>query len=100
MTPAGPVWHRFLIYKDCVLIEVYWGTPQTFHAPESGRELTFRTIEHVAYWLERKWPVADAAHHIALTQVHAAMDCLVPVGSARSAFSEAAASAGFTPRLS
>ena len=93
MTPA-PLFH-----EEDVLIEVYWGKPQSFHAPETGQSLTFSTIEHVAYWLDRRWPVADVAHRVAVTQVQAAMDCLVSVSSARSAFAEAAASAGFTPRL-
>lgn len=57
----------------------------------------FSTIEQVRYWLLKRWPIADDARSVALHQVEAAMDCLVPVGVARRAFAVAAKSAGFIP---
>jgi hypothetical protein len=65
-------------------------------SPE-GDVQTFSTIEQARYWLLRRWPIADDARLIALQQVDAAMNCLVPVGVARRAFAAAAKSAGFIP---
>lgn len=65
-------------------------------SPE-GDVQTFSTIEQARYWLLRKWPIADDARLIALQQVDAAMNCLLPVGVARRAFAAAAKSAGFIP---
>lgn len=60
-----------------------------------GETTKITTIEQAHYWLKRKWPVADRAHEDALCQVEAAMDCLVPMTSARQAFLSAAGTAGF-----
>lgn len=78
------------------MIEINWGSPLTLVISPEGESQTFTTIEQAAWWLRRKWPVRDEARSRALTHIEAAMDCLVPVGSARRAFLQAARSAGFT----
>ena len=87
---------RSPLKKDIWLIEINWGKPLSFVMSPNGEVQKFSTIEQVKYWLLRKWPVADDAHSVALRQVEAAMDCIVPVGVARRAFASAARSAGFT----
>lgn len=77
------------------MIEVNWGKPLSLIVSPQGDIQTFSTIEQARYWLRRKWPVADTAHARAVTQLEAAMHCLVSVGSARRAFLAAARSAGF-----
>lgn len=79
------------------MIEINWGKPLSFVMSPDGDVQKFSTIEQVKYWLVRKWPIADDAHAIALQQVNAAMDCIIPVGIARRAFAAAAKSAGFVP---
>lgn len=76
------------------MIEIYWGSPLSFVSP-AGEVQKFGTIEQAAYWLRKKWPVADDARDRALTRIDAAMHCLGSVGSARRAFISAASSAGF-----
>ena len=88
---------RSPIKKDIWLIEINWGKPLSFVMSPSGDVQKFTTIEQVKYWLLKKWPITDDAHSIALQQVQAAMDCVVPVGVARRAFASAARSAGFIP---
>ena len=83
--------------EDC-LIEISWGKPHTFIISPEGDIQNFSTIEQVRYWLLRKWPIADEARTAALRQVEAAMDCIVPVATARRAFLAAAKSAGFEPQ--
>ncbi|CUH65509.1 hypothetical protein TG4357_01904 [Thalassovita gelatinovora] len=65
-------------------------------SPE-GDTQQITTIEQAQYWLRKKWPVADRKREDALTQVDAAMHCLVTVGVARDAFQSAAKTAGFLP---
>lgn len=79
------------------MIEINWGRPLSLILSPDGDIQTFSTIEQVRYWLLKRWPIADDARFIALQQVEAAMDCLVPVGVARRAFAAAAKSAGFIP---
>lgn len=79
------------------MIEIHWGEPLSFVISPQGDVQKFSTIEQAQYWLERKWPVADAARHQALRQVEAAMNCLTPVDEARRCFVAAAQSAGFVP---
>lgn len=81
--------------KDLRLIEIIWGKPLSFVMSPEGDVQQFSTIEQVKYWLLKRWPIADDARLTALKQVEAAMDCLVPVGVARRAFTAAAKSAGF-----
>lgn len=83
--------------KDLRLIEIIWGKPLSFVMSPEGDVQQFSTIEQVKYWLLKRWPIADDARLTALKQVEAAMDCLVPVGVARRAFTAAAKSAGFVP---
>ena len=78
------------------MMEINWDSPLTLVVSADGETQTFSTAEQDAFWLRRKWPLRDAARASALTQVEAALDCLVPVGSARRAFLQAACSAGFT----
>lgn len=80
--------------KTIHLIEINWGEPISLIAP-NGEEQRFSTLETVRYWLRRKWPVSDEARHRALTQVEAAMDCLLPAAAARKSFLKAALTAGF-----
>lgn len=83
--------------KDVFLIEINWGKPLTFVMSPEGDVRKFSTIEQVKHWLVRKWPIADDAHAMALQQINAAMDCIIPVCAARRAFAAAAKSAGFVP---
>jgi len=76
------------------LIEIYWGEPVSLISPD-GEEQRFSTFETARYWLRRKWPVSDDARQRTLTQVEAAMDCLIPAPVARKSFVEAALGAGF-----
>ena len=76
------------------MIEIHWGEPISLVSPD-GENQRFSTFEKASYWLRRKWPVADDARQRALTQVQAAMDCLIPAATARNAFVSAARSAGF-----
>lgn len=76
------------------MIEIYWGEPVSLVTPD-GEEQRFSTFETARYWLCRKWPVSDVASQHALTQVEAAMDCLIPASMARKSFVEAALGAGF-----
>lgn len=77
------------------MIELNWGEPLSFVVSADGDVQKFTTLEQAAYWLRRKWPVADDARSKALRQLSAAQDCLVSIGSARRAFVAAARSAGF-----
>ena len=79
------------------MMEIHWGSPLSLIISPEGDVQTFSTLEQAAWWLRRKWPVQDDARLCAVKQVEAAMDCLVPVGSARRAFIQAARSAGFLP---
>ena len=79
------------------MMEIHWGKPLSFVVSPEGEIQNFSTIEQAAYWLRKKWPVADDARSRALEQVSGAMDCMVPVGLARRAFIAAARSAGFQP---
>ena len=79
------------------LIETHWGPAVSFIVSPEGEIQKFSTIEQARYWLRRKWPVADAARQTALARIEAAMDCMVPVASARAAFRAAAGTAGFRP---
>jgi len=78
-------------------MEIQWGQPVALITPQDGDIERFSTIEHVRYWLRRKWPVADTARQTALVHVEAAMECMCPVEDARRAFLSAAVSAGFKP---
>ena len=60
--------------------------------PETTR---ISTIEHAHHWLKRNCPDTDHTRDLALSQVEAAMDCLVSVTSARHAFLAAADAAGY-----
>ena len=80
------------------MIELNWGAPLSLVISPQGEVQNISTVEQAAWWLRRKWPVRDDARATALTQVQAAMDCLVPMGSARQAFMQAARSAGFQIR--
>ncbi|MEY4982512.1 MAG: hypothetical protein RIR62_778 [Pseudomonadota bacterium] len=77
------------------MIEIQWGTPLSLVVSDEGDIQTFSTLEQAAYWLRRKWPVADDARITAIDRIDAAMHCLCSVGSARRAFVDAARSAGF-----
>jgi hypothetical protein len=68
-----------------------------FMSPE-GDTQKITTIEQAHYWLRKRWPVTDNKRDLALKQIDAAMNCLVPVGAARNAFRSAAKSAGFKTR--
>lgn len=83
--------------KTRTLIEIYWGQPITLVVSPEGDVKTFSTIEQVHYWLRKKWPVADTAQDHAIDRVMAAMDCMGSVGEARTAFLDAANTAGFVP---
>ena len=76
------------------MIEVNWGYPLSF-VLRDGDVKTFTTIETAAYWLKRKWPVDDAPRAHAVRMLDAAAHCMIPVGTARAAFQNAAQSAGF-----
>ncbi|MFC3630119.1 DUF982 domain-containing protein [Paracoccus angustae] len=77
------------------MIEVNWGNPLSFVLPD-GDVKTFTTIETAAYWLRRRWPVDDAPRARAARMLDAAAHCMIPVGTARAAFEDAAQTAGFT----
>lgn len=77
------------------MIEIHWGEPLSFVVSPEGEVQKFTTIEQARYWLRRKWPVTDLPRQRALDRLDSAMDCLIPVGSARRAFIAAAKSAGF-----
>lgn len=79
------------------MIELNWGEPLSFVVSRDGDVQKFSTIEQARHWLKRRWPVTDEPRRRALQQLEAAMDCLVPVTSARRAFISAARSAGFVP---
>jgi len=66
---------------------------------EQSETIRISTIEQARYWLKRKWPTADRTRDFALSQVEAAMECLISVTSARRAFLSAAKSAGFSAVL-
>lgn len=76
-------------------MELHWGEPLSFVVTTDGEVQKFSTIEQAAYWLRKRWPVADAARLKALDQLDAAMHCMTTIGSARRAFISAARSAGF-----
>ncbi len=76
------------------MIEIYWGEPVSLISPD-GEEQRFSTFETARYWLRRKWPGSDVASRHTLTQVEAAMDCLIPASVARKSFVDAALDAGF-----
>lgn len=78
------------------MIELNWGHPMTLVLSSEGDTKKITTIEQAHYWLQRKWPVADRARDAALSQLEAAMECLVSVASARKAFHSAAETAGFS----
>lgn len=78
------------------MIEINWGEPLSFIISPEGEVQKFSTIEQAAYWLRKKWPIADDARDNALRQIDAAMCCLGGIGTARRAFVSAARSAGFT----
>lgn len=63
--------------------------------PSEGRVRKISTIEQAHYWLQKAWPVSDRNRDIAVEQINAAMECLVPVSAAREAFLEAVGTAGF-----
>lgn len=94
--PSVPVCGRGsdLEKKKIHLIEIYWGEPVSLISPD-GEEQRFSTFETARYWLRRKWPISDDASQHTLTQVEAAMDCLIPASVARKSFVEAALKAGF-----
>ncbi|GAB5434842.1 DUF982 domain-containing protein [Rhodobacteraceae bacterium R_SAG7] len=77
------------------MIEIFWGPKMVLTEIETGTQEAFGTIEKAHHWLSRKWPVADSAARAALAQVEAAMECMGSVQDARSAFQDAACSAGF-----
>ena len=79
------------------MMEIFWGSPLTFVVSQDGNTQKFSTIEQAAYWLRKKWPVADRNRNHALKQIDAAMHCMTTVDIARRAFVAAARSAGFTP---
>ncbi|TNF12493.1 MAG: DUF982 domain-containing protein [Rhodobacteraceae bacterium] len=79
------------------MIEIYWGQPISLVVSPEGDVKNFSTIEQVHYWLRKKWPVADTAQDHAIDRVMAAMDCMGSVGEARTAFLDAANTAGFVP---
>lgn len=81
------------------MIEIQWGAPVALRRPHDVEIEKFSTIEKARYWLYRKWPTADTAQRDALAEIEAAMDCLKPVESARTAFIAAALSAGFLPAV-
>lgn len=95
--PRAPRRHSFLFLKVFTLIEIFWGKPLSFVVSPEGDIQVFSTAEQVRYWLRKKWPISDEARDQALQHVEAAMDCLMPVGTARRAFITAARSAGFVP---
>lgn len=77
------------------LIEINWGQPLSFVVSPDGETKTFTTLETAAYWLERKWPVDDQPRRRAAQMLDAAAHCMTSIGSARTAFAQAAESAGF-----
>jgi len=77
------------------MIEISWGKPLTLVVTESGDTLKISTIEQAKYWLRKRWPVVDDARQRALAAVESAMECMLPVQTARKAFENAARSAGF-----
>ena len=79
------------------MIELNWGSPLTLHSTDGTEIKAISTIEQARYWLETNWPTTGAARDTALRQIDAAMDCLLPVSSARAAFVSAASVAGFSP---
>ncbi|WP_306754420.1 DUF982 domain-containing protein [Paracoccus actinidiae] len=79
------------------MIEINWGQPLSFVVSPDGDVKTFTTLETAAYWLQRKWPVDDVTRRHAAQVLDAAAHCMTPVGSARTAFSDAARTAGFKP---
>ncbi|TMV36106.1 DUF982 domain-containing protein [Thioclava sp. BHET1] len=78
-------------------MELNWGHPMMLSASKEDEILRVSTIEQAHYYLKRKWPTADDARDFALSQIEAAMNCLVSVSSARRAFLSAADSAGYSP---
>ncbi|WP_236638066.1 DUF982 domain-containing protein [Mangrovicoccus ximenensis] len=80
-------------------MEIYWGEPMSLTEPAGGSRIRISTIEQAQYWLRRKWPVSDVARQRAIGQLDAAMECMCPVGNARSAFLSAARTAGLAPRV-
>lgn len=78
-------------------MEIIWGKPMTFVVSQEGKTKRFTTIEQACHWLREKWPVADQKRDFALTQIEAAMNCLISVRAAGESFQEAAKSAGFKP---
>lgn len=77
------------------MIDIHWGIPLSFVLPD-GDVKTFATLETAAYWLRRRWPVDDAPRAHAARMLDAAAHCMIPVGTARVAFADAAQAAGFT----
>lgn len=92
-----PSWTRARLKDEYTLIELHWGSPLTLVVTPDGTTQTFSTIEQAAYWLRRRWPVADTARDRALDRIDAAQHCMVSPGTARRAFLHAARSAGFVP---
>lgn len=78
------------------MIEIYWGHPLRL-VSHDGTTTNISTVEQARHWLRRKWPAEDRSRNIALREIDAAMDCLVPVAAARRAFVTAAHTAGLMP---
>lgn len=78
------------------MFELYWGKPLliVFNGLTETKKIS--TIEHAQYLLSRKWPVEDQARMKALRAIDEAMECMGSVDTARSAFVQAARTAGFT----
>ncbi|WP_022706890.1 DUF982 domain-containing protein [Paracoccus zeaxanthinifaciens] len=79
------------------MIELNWGSPLALHSDDGTEIKAISTIEQARYWLEVNWPTSGAARDAALSRIDAAMECLLPVSSARAAFVAAASVAGFSP---
>ncbi|MBU2956170.1 DUF982 domain-containing protein [Paracoccus sp. 1_MG-2023] len=76
------------------MIEIQWGSPLHFTTDAHGGTRRITTIEQAQHWLRKSWPIDDDRRVQAMNQIDAAMECIVPVSSARSAFLSAANSAG------
>ncbi|WP_312526606.1 DUF982 domain-containing protein [Paracoccus sp. (in: a-proteobacteria)] len=77
------------------MIEINWGKPLTLIVAENGDTRKITTIEQAKFALRKYWPVADKACERALSKIEGAMECMLPIQAARSAFVDAAHSAGF-----
>lgn len=79
-----------------ILIEIYWGKSLSL-VLRDGTTKNISTLEQARHWLRRRWPAEDRSRNLALRQIDAAMECLVPVAAARRAFVAAARAAGLMP---